>query len=539
MIQRVNVADINEIRSSNPIDRDSIQFSNVYYSNRETYRPHRLFYKFQTPNSYNLVFGSKNMITTQDDEVIKSHYANPLSEVNITTSYRSAKRVGDEIKISLNTIIKKRDFNYRYYKKHTVSRFFKFNTKTGNFLTYSNDGKVKRFRVNNFNQLRSILHSIYSTRSSSFNIINMYHPQDVFNEEICKLFGTELMSKNSALDYIMSEFVRLKEIKTPNGPYESLLHDEYPTEKFLKKNDRNLIPSILDKLNIKTGFTVRLLTENLRMDINTLKFFIELFGSTKYLNSVKDFIVAHKFGYNNVGSEFRLTKSEKSNLVKVLNTLTLRSSITPSYLYDHYNMISLIKMHGIECESRSTTEKTFIEEHRTLSTMLNKIKRGSMRELVFDEEVVNEIEKPIDFLHEDNNLISYQPKLLISEEEYVEEGSFMSHCVSSYYGKNSRSIIVSLRKVGHTDRVTCEFTKKDGQLVQSKYYSNKPAPTEFKEVIQGVLINKIRGLVKTNSLDVLGEKLKPLVIDGVEIKNVELMGGKEMYNNAHHLDLPW
>jgi hypothetical protein len=111
---------------------------------------------------------------------------------------------------------------------------------------------------------------------------------------------------------------------------------------------------------------------------------------------------------------------------------------------------------------------------------------------------------------------TFYPKILVTEEEYIEEGKFMHHCVATYAEKGS-SIILSLRTQDGNDRVTCEFNTSDGTCKQAKHFCNKEAPGDFILALDDI-IQKTRYYSKRGMLHYTHRRRIPLKINNKEVE---------------------
>jgi hypothetical protein len=188
-------------------------------------------------------------------------------------------------------------------------------------------------------------------------------------------------------------------------------------------------------------------------------------------------------------------------------------------------MINKIRVYDPLLHMKATNEKEFIEEHTELSKLVTAIKKGWVIEYQFNKKMLDEIEKPIksyciceNVPHEKDFVLLY-PKVLKREEEYIEEGNFMHHCVATY-ADQERSIIISLRNEDGSDRITCEYKIQDGKLVQSRHFCNGSVPEHFKDALE-VLSDKVLIHARWGTLNWLEKKKVPVQINGIEIKKTE------------------
>jgi hypothetical protein len=122
-------------------------------------------------------------------------------------------------------------------------------------------------------------------------------------------------------------FVSLKKIKVPDGDYEFWLTNLYPTEKFLKKNDRKLIASILDMVGLKSKYLVKILHEYPTIDFFGLYRFCQFFGSdfSKYTANINPGVYKNSY-----------RKESRVDMWMTKNTITNRMMHKKFYLLDIY-----------------------------------------------------------------------------------------------------------------------------------------------------------------------------------------------------------
>jgi hypothetical protein len=239
--------------------------------------------------------------------------------------------------------------------------------------------------------------------------------------------------------------------------------------------------------------------------------------------------------YKNHG--YNINDIEKENLLKVLTSEPKNGSIINEnfvgLIVDHFRMLNRIREYDPNIRMKANNITKFHLEHNELSKIISAIKKGWAIQYFYPEETIRQIQQPISCekkseLWENNyegskELISsvsdgsviIYPYVLTREEEYIEEGKFMHHCVASY-AETDTSMIVSLRTEDKQDRVTCEFKISDGRLIQSKYFSNTPPPKHYEHAIDCVS-DLIRIHARFGTLNWLKKDRVPVMINGVEI----------------------
>jgi hypothetical protein len=495
---------------------------------------------------------------TTKDRQIKSHYGRPLSEINVTIIERSIRRNGDKITIKLYRQDKHRSYNCIYFKKSYMVQSLTFNLVTGNFTTLTKTSRGKQtsqvFRTNSFQSLHNLIQntSFLNIKTKGINdhsrLYNDYQnsfDDNLFTSKIQESLGLDLgcvsysSNQENFINDVMNAFVKKKKIKVPNGHYDYLLTKLYPTEKFLKKNDRKLVASVLDMLGIKTKATIKILHEYPNIDIYGLCKFIHYFDNdyAKYIGNINPMTFeksTRKFGirdYNDIGVKavmvreknkvYGLMDIEKENLIKIVNSFNYMDSnsvLSESFIQlvdDHIRMIEKVREYDPSVHLKSRTLDEFRAEHRELTKMMSAIKKGWVIEYQFDEKVLEDLEKPLECLETDTSLHTLYPYVLKREEDYIEEGSFMHHCVATYSDKD-RSIIVSLRNQSGTDRVTCEFDIQSGRCVQQRSFCNATPPSQFEDGLL-LLCQKIERYSRWGTLNWKEKKKVPVKINGIEI----------------------
>jgi hypothetical protein len=504
--------------------------------------------------------GKPTYDTTKNRHIIK-HYGDKLSEITVKVVERTIVRRGDKITIKSYSATKSRSFNSIYFRKSSNSYSLTINLKTGNFTTMisvnSSKVKTKKFRTNSFSELIRFIKSDtffrlsknFSSYSTLIGQIRENFNDKVFSSTITNVLGFQDTNVNygerpeELISQLMDTFIKLKNIKSPNEEFEYLLTELYPTEKFLKKNDRKLIASVLDMLGIKSKLTIKILHENPGIDIFALHRFVGYFDKdyNKYVGNINENIFKNSYrktSYNNMGwttksqaitnknstTPFNLKDVEKENLIKIVNSLNggggFGSPKSIDYnliqlIDDHINMINTIKQFNPEISINSKNISEFNTEHSELSKMVAAINKGWVIEYQYDKKTIDEIETPLDCLYDNETLHVLYPKILRREEEYSEEGSYMHHCVASYANKDT-SIIISLRDKDNSNRVTCEFHIETGKCLQERSFCNAKPPATFEDGLL-LLREKVLRQARWGTLSWKEKKKVPVKINGVEI----------------------
>lgn len=529
-------------------------------------RKTKFFYGNPGINERSVMFYGMRNFETRNDRHIKKHYGNPFSEITVNTIERSIRRHGDKVTIKVYRHHSHRAFNNIYFKKSMSVESATFNMKTGNFTTLSmnKSGKktTKTFRTNNFNFLEMQFKDggiLKMRKSLDDNSVLLKEYNDTFNNTDFIFQIDKVLNLNQNFSFngiwfvqlMLERFVELKKIKVSND-YSYWIKKYYPTEKFLKKNERKLIASILDMFQIKSKITIKIMHASKKLDIHSLARLCYLFGdnhskyigsinlehfeNSTYENSIDGGHIKSKFAEEHKKSKIVISNTEKENIVKIINNSgisdrgyqrllgKLETLITPNFmgeLEDHFKMINGLREFIPDLSMKAKTYDDFRNEHSELSKMISVIKKGYVIEYVFSDKMVNDVEKPIDLridLGDDKvGNITFYPYILKREEEYNEEGSFMHHCVASYSNKD-RSIIVSIRTENKSDRVTCEFDCQTGSLIQSRHFCNAQPPEDMAMAVVE-LTKKTKSYARLGLLNSISKQKVPVKINGVEVKS--------------------
>ena len=513
--------------------------------------------------------GGMGVFYTTKDRHIKKYYNEPFSDILVVILERSIIRRGDKVTIKTNKYTKHRGFNCKYFRANNYTLSVTFDMVKGDFLLVDGGkhGKTKsvsRFRKNSFNGLLNFIKSPdgpfrflrnhMGKNNGMYKQLYYVFDDKQFNEALYLVFNRMIsfptdgtLFRDLFYDEVMRWFINTKKIKTPNE-YKDLILRYYPTEKYLKKNDRKLVASILDVFQIKSKITIKLLHERPNIDLRSLIKLCYLFGNQyqKYIGSISFDMFGVMSTINDLPSSslkmmestcsdyknhgYDINDTEKENLLKVLTSEPERgNSVNENYIglvVDHFRMLNRIREYDPNIRMRANNKTKFHTEHMELSKIITQIKKGWVIQYFYPEETIRQIQQPIkvfksidigpDLKGTDmDDYITIIPLVLTREEEYIEEGKFMHHCVASY-AETDTSIIVSLRTEDEQDRVTCEFQISNGNLIQAKYFSNATPPKQFERVIEEVT-DLIRIHARFGTLNWLKKDRVPIKINGIEI----------------------
>jgi hypothetical protein len=496
---------------------------------------------------------------TDKERQIKRHFGDPFSSINLTTIERSIRRHGDKVTFKLYVQNKMRDVNEIYFKKSFKVISLTVNLVKGDFtITNIQNGrnvKQKRFRVNSFIELEQMI----KNNNTPFNMVNYtdrgivqekldikkVFDDKIFYKVVSDVFNVPNITKGNIFDNLQKFFVETKKIKVPDN-YQHLLVSHYPTEKYLKKNDRKLITSILDFYGIKSKVLNKLLHKYTQINIPALVRLCYLFGDNfqKYIGNINPdafinlnthdtwSVTSIMFKSNYIqfkNHNYIISDEEKDNMSKIIMGGRKKLINRDTHLHidedfitllsDHFNMLQKIREYDPQIKMRATDYTTFHDEHQELAKMVAAINKGWVIEYKFNEQMLGDVQKPVDLKIELDNCtygeITFYPVILKREEEYIEEGNFMHHCVATYADKD-KSIIISIRTEDKSDRITCEIDCQTGQCIQARHFCNKPAPADMELALNAILI-KTKKYARLGMLHNIEKRKVPVMINGIEV----------------------
>lgn len=541
--------------------------------------------------------GATAFLTTNDDK-IKKYYGNPFAQVTIITCERKVSLNGKNLTLKYYKHTKNRHVNWKYFSKISMSKSVTINLETGDLTitecSYGKGGK-NTIRKNCFADVARVLSSILDTPSRNedfypnlnplpnnnwgktkknalkkqieheFNVDQIY--KTIFNAlgvNISDVFG--VTRKTLLFDALIKFFVKTKNIKVPNN-YFNLLINWYPTMKFLKRNDNKLIAAILDRFGLKSKYLIKLMHSQPNINFYFLVRMCWFFGDDyiKYIPKINPLLFSNDdvLLENNspfieptekmtlLSDSFRTWKTikietdiEKSRAVKFFNcpeNVYVKKNILIGDFHDHLKMLEQIKKFYPDRVMKATTVEGFKDEHLELTKFSLMVRRGESLEYVFNNDLIKEIEREINIeIFETNfNMKEYKfyPVILKKEEEYIEEGTHMHHCVASYIDKET-SLIVSLRLDSRhgSERVTCEYNTYSANCIQARYFCNGQPPVYFEGAIMELhkRIEKCKRILKS-----IDKKVNTLVINGISVSdlNETIFNGFE--NDYRFIPLPF
>lgn len=284
-------------------------------------------------------------------------------------------------------------------------------------------------------------------------------------------------------DLIVDFHLDCKKIKGHDLVYLDIQND-YPKQKFLKTNDRKFIPSVLDGYGIKTRQYVSTLSNNeegMPIIIKTLNYFSKLFGDNyiDYMNKVDWHLHCYKVPPTNRVHILK-NEREKKNMLKTMINWESDGLIVDSLIHSVYSLLDLrvkLEKTGIDLKYTATNDEEFKRLEENWKGLKKYFSRGYKVRYTYPKEFLEYIETEIKI-----GDVTYQPKVLCSEEDFKVEGHIMKNCMGGQFNHGSIFMFISLRK--GKKWVDVRYNKGEQTMCYGK--ANSPIPDDFKIVVDAL-----------------------------------------------------
>lgn len=404
------------------------------------------------------------------EESFVKNYGNPFATPIMCKKTLVIEENESKIALKLYTYRSSRDQGKKYYKVRRVIDYLTFNFKRKLFYSGFLNLKKKRKVGSRMSINKTDITSIDIIRKISFFDENNDYNKDkrltnclnIFLNRIIDRLNLNINTENSVRKNYYEVILKIAGVKYPNA-FEKFA-SYYTPKKEIQKFDNNLVTWFMKKHNLKGSKIRNLLNmyENIDIDI-ILKLYnifgIDLFNKIEnksLLTRTNQSIYVNGW-WGNDTSYNKLSKSEKENIIKIINTTSADEVLNS--LNDHVSFKEQLKKYGEYVKISAKTYNEYVTEHSDWSSLLQSYKTGDITRYYGEDAKL--IEKPINF---DGN--TYYPILLTKTGEYEMESSHQSNCVRTYSEK-PHCLIISLRKGDKNglERATIEFQFRKNQLV--------------------------------------------------------------------------
>jgi len=407
-------------------------------------------------------------------------------EIEFETDEKSIRFTG---KYSKDYVKKKKKYNSISTHNFILNKDTGDMTITNTLLLVADETDVVSTvtKVNEFDFLSNFIEQGFYRGESTNGYWGINHAKEIkkyykkIKMELDGIFtGTYLDKKdydvpviNPLFDLLVDYHVTKKGIKVHNNIYNDI-QVCYPKKKWLTLNNNKFVPAILDEFGIKTSyFITELSTNSEKVNIRTLIYIARLFGDN-YVDYIKAFEWKEFLSYPLPKSKIHVCRddSEKKSVLTVFNNCGHNKHKVTRIIYDLFEMRTFLE--GIiGCPELKIKGKTFYD-YEILYAKWGVVKKqshnGYKLKYVYPDEFMTDIESPIII----NDKV-FQPKLLLTEEDFAIEGIIMNNCIGTQFGSGVICEFISLR----LDKKRINIQYKDGKIIQSLAKANTVVPVEI------------------------------------------------------------
>ena len=289
----------------------------------------------------------------------------------------------------------------------------------------------------------------------------------------------EKPSVNELYDILVDFHLIKKNIKGHDNVYYDIM-DLYPSKKYLKLNDNKFLPSVLDSLGIKSKHLIKELnTLDTPVNINALNYLCKLFGENylDYLKKINWYSHCYDIRIPKIKPESLKNETEKNSFVKLINNWNSSTINTESIFSSIDKLLKLrrnLESKGASIILTPKNDNQFNGLIEKFNNLKQYYQRGYKVKYIHPEDFINDIQQDITIDNE-----TFKIKVLITEEDFINEGVFMKNCMSKQF--NNGIIYIYLRGTLKNKHINLQYRK--GLLVQSYGKSNTKVPSMFQPFI--------------------------------------------------------
>lgn len=387
-------------------------------------------------------------------------------------------------------------FEYANNINLTITHELDLNIVTGDFIvthTYQNNKKnITKTKINDFKMLVSLVEVGMIQGENTRNYWGAQYKKaidkisTIFFNKIKNKFKNEFYTKflfNHKSTYsfmyrlIVNYHLDKNDIKSHDGIYH-IIEDNFPAKKWLKKNDNNFLPAVLESYGIKSKYFIKELNvnPNLKINLRALKYLCNLFGDN-YIDYIKqiDWKTCSMSKATFLKKHTLKNEYEKKILIKIINefksTVISDKNIVQT-IYSFMDSKSEITKMNLKLKFKYNDVESFFKSFEEINGLLRHKKRGYRIKYTLPTEFVEMVEKPI--IIEDK---VFNPKILVTEEDFIIEGHQMKNCMAQQFTQGIIFIYVSLR----SDFGSVNLQYKKGKLIQGRGKANSNITDEYRE----------------------------------------------------------
>jgi hypothetical protein len=485
-------------------------------------------------------FDGKHLFYTFDKSVngskeeFEKNYGNPLCEVTVQRSTFVVEENEDKICLKVFYCGKHRKAGEVFFRKSTKLNYITFNKKTNIFTVGKNTEYHKKRGKGKGSVVRRNSFPISLTTDAYHSFMNGLDDAKTYNLEITE--GINLfLSKIGAekiINYVslpMSLFGCLLDkqgVKKPDNWRGYYNIYPKPTKKDYKKYGFKMVDAYMKLNDVSSEKIKKVLHKVQNPCFKSIKMLMDIFGRDFILQRPEEELCIifntkiDESPFQPVRHYFEnFSKRDMSNCYQIyLISKTDHLASTHSF-YDHVRFFDVLSRNE-PIKWMSKTLKEFNAEHSTWSDKVDFYTTGRYSRQ-YSNEFVERVSKPIIT----SDKITFNPIVLQSSEEYVDESVHQSNCVRTYQNRPS-SLIISLRKE-NGDRASIEYRPSIG-----KFGMNENQPVNFKRVQTLGRFNNMLDDTWDDAIFILDVRLKSITsgVWGNPVAEFVTGGGRKEYN---------
>ena len=466
-----------------------------------------------------------------DKEEFEKNYGNPLCDVTVFRSTFVVEENEDKICLKVFYCGKHRKAGEVFFRKSTKLNYITFNKKTNIFTVGKNTEYHKKRGKGKGSVVRRNSFPVSLTTDVYHSFMNGLDDTKTYNLEITEGINVFLskIGAEKVLNYIglpMSLFGCLLDkqgVKKPDnwrGYY-----DVYPkpTKKDYKKYGFKMVDAYMKLNNVSSEKIKKVLHKVQNPCFQSIKMLMDIFGRDFILQRPEEELCII-FSTKTDESPFQpvrhyfenFGKRDMSNCYQIYLLSKTDHNLSTHTFYDHVRFFDIISKNE-PVKWMSKTLKEFNAEHTIWSDKVDFYTTGRYSRQ-YSNEFVERVSEPIIT----SDKITFNPLVLQSSEEYVNESVHQSNCVRTYQNRPS-SLIISLRKEDG-ERASIEYRPSIGM--------NENQPVIFKRVQTLGRFNGQLDDTWDDAISILDNRLKRISNEvwGNPVAEFVTGGGRKEYN---------
>jgi hypothetical protein len=469
-----------------------------------------------------------------DKEEFEKNYGNFLCDVTVFRSTFVVEENEDKVCLKVFYCGKHRKAGEVFFRKSTKLNYITFNKKTNIFTVGKNTEYHKKRGKGKGSVVRRNSFPISLTTDGYHSFMNGLDDTKTYNLEITEGINVFLskIGAEKVLNYIelpMSLFGCLLDkqgVKKPDNWRGYYNIYPKPTKKDYKKYGFKMVDAYMKLNDVSSEKIKKVLHKVQNPCFKSIKMLMDVFGRDFILQRPEEELCII-FSTKTDDSPFQpvrhyfenFSKRDMSNCYQIyLISKTDHLASTHSF-YDHVRFFDVLSRNE-PVKWMSKTLKEFNAEHSTWSDKVDFYTTGKYSRQ-YSNEFVERVSKPIIT----SDKIAFNPIVLQSSEEYVDESVHQSNCVRTYQNRPS-SLIISLRKE-NGDRASIEYRPSIG-----KFGMNENQPVNFKRVQTLGRFNNMLDDTWDDAIFILDVRLKSITsrVWGNPVAEFVTGGGRKEYN---------